>query len=276
MNEIHCPFCRRINRAGARHCAGCGQDMQVINAPNLARKAANVAGQAAQVAAPVARQAAAASWAQGRRSASWLRRVLTLGGRTAYSELFNPEPVLSGWIVSPVQTRTVQTPIAISFLVFVLFVALSWLIIFLPGAWPNVALIVWLLVLLILNFAGAKRPFFTMMTLQRLLGRQPQTQVAEFYLQELNGNRRFRVDMMGAEHPILFPTGTFVQVYGIEESGQTAIHAWWLTAISQDGQTQTPIRAPRLIPLSAALFLPLLLTTLIWLIKLLWLLFSAT
>jgi hypothetical protein len=271
MSVMNCPYCQQPNRAGARFCTACGRDMQQAGGqPHLGHKAAGAAAQAAQAAAPVVQQAAAAGWSQSKRGASWLRRVLTLGGRAAYTELFSPEPATAGWMINLPQLRTVQTPIEGAFFVFVVFVLFGWLIIFLPGIWPGAALAVWLLGLLSVNFAGMKRPFFTTLTLQRLLGRRPHTQIAEFYIQETGGNQRLRVEMLGVNRVQELQTGLYLQVYGIVNKGQASARVWWINAMSQDGQFQTTVQTPRLVPLSVALFFPLLLATLAALVKLLW------
>lgn len=268
MNMMNCPYCQRPNRSGARFCTACGQDMQ--GNPRIGQSVADGAAHTVQATVPMVQEAVETGWAQGKRGAGWLRRVLTLGGRAAYAEMFSPEPALSGWVTTPPQLRTVQTPLEVSFFLFVVFVLFGWLVNFLPDGWPGVVLVVWLLAMLILNFLGLRRPFFTTLTWQRLFGRLLQVQVTEFYMQEAGSNRQLRVEMVGVKQPVTLDVGTFIQVYGVEQRAQTAVRAWWISPTSQDGQGQPPIHVPRLIPLSVALFFPFLLATLFWLIGLLW------
>jgi hypothetical protein len=272
MSNVNCPYCQRANRPGARFCVACGRDMgrdaQTAVNPNLVHKAAAAA-------APVVQQAAAAGWSQSKRGAGWLRRVLTLGGRAAYTELFSPEPATAGWIINLPQLRTVPAAIEVSFFLFVVFLLFGWLLVFLPGPWPAVTLAGWLLLLLILNFAGVKRPYFTTTSLYQLWGRPSQVQAAEFYMQEMGSNRQLRVELIDLKQSPTLQPGLYLQVYGVVNGGQAAVRAWWLSATSQDGQTQQVVQAARLIPLSVALFLPWLLALAALLTKLLWIWFHA-
>ena len=263
MSNQTCPYCQSSNRPGARFCVTCGKDMQTAVNPNLARKAAAAA-------APVVQQAAATGWSQSKRGAGWLRRVLTLGGRAAYTELFSPEPATAGWVINPPQLRTVPVAIEMSFFLFIVFLLFGWLVVFLPGPWPAVTLVGWLLLLLILNFAGVKRPYFTTTSLYQLWGRPSQVQAAEFYMQEEGSNRQLRVELIDLTQLPPLQSGMYLQVYGVVNGGQAAVRAWWVNATSQDAQTQQVVQAARLVPLSVALFLPWLLALTAWLVKLLW------
>jgi hypothetical protein len=275
MNTLSCPHCRQMTRAGTRFCSACGKDMQaagatpVAAAGNFAHKAGEIASQAGQAAAPYLQQAAVSSWQQSKRGAGWLRRVLTGGGRAAYSEVTTPFPVSEGWIRALVPPRQIVPPLEIAAFIFTLILLLSWLIVLLPGWWAGVVLATSFFSLFVLSFAGVKRPFFTKMTFQRLLGQLSQINVLEFHVQEAQTNRQLRVEMWGVQSPPSLPSGAYVQLYGIENKGQAVVRVWWCNVLDQNGHTQMTVSAPRLLPLTLALFLPLFLNLIIWVVALL-------
>ena len=270
MHTHNCPFCGQANRVGARFCAGCGKDMSAPDAPGVIQKAAGVAAQAGRAVAPVAQQAAVAGWRGGKRGAGFLARVLTLGGRAAYTEITNPSPIAAGQITGPLTPRVLATPLEGAAVIFAVFVLFGWLVIFLPEV-RQIALAIGgsVMALFALNFAGVRRPFFTTMTFDRFFRGSRQVKAVDFHLHDRQSNQSLRVEMRGTEGAIPLVSGMFVQVYGVRDKAQGVIRAWRVDAVDQNWQTYTTFLAPRLIPLTVGLFLPALVALVAWLIKLL-------
>jgi hypothetical protein len=260
MNERVCPHCGQTNRATARFCARCGQDM---NAASIAQKAAQAVG-------PAAQQVAGATWQGSKRGATFLGRALTLGGKAAYSELFQPAPVVAGPVASIAAGRSLPAPLEWPFFLFMLLLLFGWLIIFMPEGWQiGLVLAVWFLALILLNFAGVRRPYFSALTTNRLLRGVGHVPAYEFHLYDQASNQTVRVEVQGGQQVAALAPQNYVQVYGIKHSGQGEVRAWRVDVLNQQGQGYTAILSPRLIPLTVALFLPGLVALVAWIIKLL-------
>lgn len=262
-----CPNCQQTLRPDARFCPRCGATLAAPTAPgqpDLLNKARQTAVQISSSAAPVVAGVAAKSWQTTRREMGRLARILTLGGRAAYTELSNLQPALEGFVVSPPNptwSPPVREPAAYPFLVALL---ATWFLLLLP---PLTGLLVWLgllVALLALAWYGARRPYFSRLSfrdLRQRIRRRPQP-VAEltFHIQRHSsaGASPVMVTMLGYDPQGALAANTFVRVYGIFSADGATLRAWKVLTIDGSGRLAGALTAPRLMPLVVALFLPLL------------------
>ncbi len=278
MSDVICPRCRKPNRAGARFCSSCGANLAEAAdvasaitgvaqsardmADQVAQAAMPLAQQAVQAAAPAARQAAERSWQVSRQSMGWFARLITGGGRSAYTELVSPQPVIAGQVVSPPQEDWVPTPLEGAALIFFVSLLLGWLVFLLPEWWQQLLVILGLtLLLLILNFAGLRRPAFSRLFWTRLLRRAKQVPRLTCQVQDQITNQVVRLTIIGSRTPGQLYQGANLLAYGVRYAGQNEVRAWKVDL--DNGQE---ITAPRLAPLVAIMLLVPLLLGLAWLL----------
>ncbi len=286
MNDVICRQCGKPNRATARFCAHCGARLAAAvppfappatPGPGVAERAREVAGQvaqaagpvvrqAAQAAAPVAREAAQRSWHASRQGMGWLARLVTAGGRAAYTEIVSPQPAIAGQVISPPMEDWVPIPVEAGAIVFVACLLLGWLVFLLPQWWQEALFILALiLVLLALNFAGLRRPAFTRLTWSRLLRRAKQVPRLRVQVREHTTGQAIYLTVVGPRSGAQVFQGADLLVYGTRYSRGNEVRAWKLDMAGPAGPAV--IVAPRLVPLSAALLLVPVLLGLAWLIE---------
>jgi hypothetical protein len=233
------------------------------------QQATQVAGQAAAAAAPIARAAGGAAWQASKKGMSWFAKLVTLGGRAAYTEVFNPPSIVEGQVVGLSPQANTPAPIEPSAFVFALSF-LIWPLVFLVKDWPTqLAILAGVTVLLLaLNFAGLRWPAFTRLTFGRLFGRYPQGAVPEMRFQVNDGQKgivNVRV-VGGRRETVLLAVSHLVRVYGMPEPGRNEVRAWKIEVYAASGQPLGITTAPRTLPLFAMLFTPTVLLFVVWLI----------
>lgn len=272
-----CPKCGQDNRAGARFCAVCGGPLAApaqpaaANAPIALGPAVAKAGAAI---APVAKQAAAKGWAGSKRSMGFLARVFTIGGQAAYSEIFGSLPTVSGQVVAPPNETAVAEPVEPAAMAFVLALLGGWLAFALPPQGTAIAVIAAPLILLVLSWLGLRRPYFTKMTFTGLVnrlrnrGRARQVPIYKFQVYEQATGQPLDVVMIGPRKGGSLASGANVHLWGIRHPGRNELRAWRAEVVDATGKSLGLLTAPRLIPLTVALFLPAILLLVAWVITL--------
>jgi hypothetical protein len=280
-----CPECGQANRPGARFCGACGA---ALTPPPAAADAADIARQAQQAlakagavigpaaaragaaVAPVAKEAAAKGWAGSVRGMSFLARVATIGGRAAYSELFGPLPVAGGQVVSVPVEAAVPAAVEPAAILFVLALLMGWLVLGLPATgWILLASIA---ALLTFSWLGVRRPYFTRLTFEGLWtrlrsgGRPAQTPIYRFQVAVRGTGQPVEVVMVGPRQGAAVAQAATVELWGVLHPDRNELRAWRAETVDAMGRTLSVTTAPRLIPLTVALFLPALLLLLVWIL----------
>lgn len=307
MSNNNCPKCGHTNRSGARFCAGCGATLappdSSVSSDEVAEKVkqaaskagaavgpaaskaassaskagkavAPVAKDAAAAVTPVAKEAAAKGWAGSKRGMGLFARIMTMGGRAAYSEVFSPLPAARGQVTTQPTTSTVPTPIDPAALLFVLSLFVGWSIFSLTMLNQAIALGTIFVVLLLLSWLGIRRPFFTKLTFSGLLdrlrrrGQTPQAPILKFRIKESASGQPLDVAMLGERDGAPIVQGSLVELWGIHEPGQNQLRAWKAEIADASGQIVGSVTTPRLLPLTVALFVPAFLLLLVWLVTL--------
>jgi hypothetical protein len=261
-----CPSCGKVNRLGARFCAACRYNLTVPQPAAAGDSVRQAAAQAMGAMTPAARAAAQRGWALSKKGMSGFARLVTLGGRAAYSEFFAPQPMAEGQATTHPQEDSVPTPVEMGAFFFVAVLFLGWLVFLLP-AWYYIALAFAGLGLLLLavNFLGLRRPFFTRMTFARLFRRSRQVPQLRFQMQDQLTGGPLNVVIVGSRLGGTVGAGNLVRAYGVFDRGRNELRAWKVEVFSPQGQYAGTVKAPRLVPLPAALLLPLALYVLGWL-----------
>lgn len=290
-----CPKCNTVLRPGARFCSSCGQVItgQPGAAPHpfssappysppasgpgpgqaqaLVQQAGQIAGKAAVAAAPVARAAGGAAWQASKKGMGWFARIVTLGGRAAYTEIFNPLPALEGQVMAPPALTQSPAPIEPAALVFVLSFLVMPLVFLIKDWGTQIAVFAALIALLLVaNFGGLRWPALTKLTFGNLFGRYPGRRVDDLRFQIYDaqkGGVNVRVVGPRKENSVI-NTSHRVRVWGMPEPGRNEVRVWKIELYSADGQPLGIITAPRMLPLFAMLFAPVTLWFLIWLVVL--------
>ncbi len=284
-----CPKCGHTNRSDAKFCGKCGATLSppapsvsaaevADKAKEMAAKAGAVVGPAAAKAgaaiAPVAKEAAVKGWAGSKRGMSFFARVVTVGGRAAYSEIFGPLPAAHGQVTTPPTASTVPAPVEPAAILFVISLLAGWLIFALQGLSRAVAIAAIFVALLALSWLGIRRPYFTRMTFSGLVGRlrrrgqAPQVPIYRFRITEGTSGQPLDVLMVGERKGRAISQGALVELWGIRDPGRNELRAWKVETVDASGQPVGALTAPRLIPLTVALFLPALLILVVWLLTL--------
>ncbi len=285
----NCPKCGHANRPNATFCGKCGAKLSPpaasVSAAEVADKAKEIAAKAGAVVgpaaakagtaiAPVAKEAAIKGWAGSKRGMSFFARMVTVGGRAAYSEVFGPLPAAHGQVTTPPAASTVPAPVEPAAILFVISLLAGWLIFALQGLSRAVAIAVIFVALLALSWLGIRRPYFTRMTFGGLVGRlrrrgqAPQVPIYRFRITERTSGQPLDVLMVGERKGRTISQGALVELWGISDPGRNELRAWKVETWDASGQPVGTLTAPRLIPLIVALFLPALLILLVWLITL--------
>ena len=102
---VHCPKCGHENRAGAKFCVNCGTSLAQYGAPQPPPLDVRPPE---KVAAEEAKEAAKKIW-------DTVKTVVTVGGRTAWLELSNPEPTFEGMVTERLKIESVTAPIEPAF-----------------------------------------------------------------------------------------------------------------------------------------------------------------
>lgn len=285
----YCPKCGHINRPTSKFCGKCGATLSppapslsaaevADKAKEMAAKAGAVVGPAAAKAgaaiAPVAKEAAVKGWVGSKRGMSFFARMVTIGGRAAYSEIFGPLPVAHGQVTTPPTASTVTAPVEPAAILFVISLLAGWLIFTLHGLSRAVTIAVIFVALLALSWLGIRRPYFTRMTFSGLVGRlrkrgqAPQVPIYRFRIAEGTSGQPLDVLMVGERKGRAISQGALVELWGIRDPGRNELRAWKVETVDATGQPMGVLTAPRLIPLTVALFLPAVLILLVWLVTL--------
>lgn len=279
----HCPRCNNPLRPAAKFCPRCGQTLAAVNPPpyappvasgpvptaasHAAHYAAQAVGQAAAVAAPVMQAAGKTALQNTRKGMGWLARAVTLGGRAAFTDLFTPQPVAEGALHSALAEDRVAASVEPAAFLWVFSFGL-FPFIFLAGTpTGELAILIGLtLGLLLLNFAGLRRPVFSRLTWGSLTGRYANGVVALLQFQINDAQRGLRtVKLIGPRRDsVALAPGQLIRLYGVWE-GQTC-RAWQIDVFGVDGQPLGIVTAPRTRPLSAMLFVPLIAWFIVWLL----------
>lgn len=296
----NCPQCGNTNRPGAKFCGKCGATLtppaSSVSATEVADKAKEVASKAAAAVgpaaakagaavgpaaakagaaiAPVAKEAAVKGWASSKRGMSLFGRIVTVGGRAAYSEIFRPLPAARGQVTAPPTAATVSAPVEPAAILFILSPLAGWLVFTLSGLSRAIAIAAIFVVLLALSWLGVRRPYFTRMTFSGLIarlrqrGRTPQVPIYKFRISEGATGQPLDVVMVGERKGGAIPQGALVELWGIRDPGKNELRVWRVETVDTSGQLVGTLTAPRLIPLTVALFLPAILLLLGWLLTL--------
>ncbi len=292
MQNIQCPKCGTLNRSTARFCGKCRTPLAGTLQPS-APAAQPAPPQSAVPVIPqyapqfpaqqqIAPSASAAQNVMPRVGAVAVRgcgaifhsiaRLFTLGGRAAYADLVASEVVSSGMVVSHPGTQPVDSPVEVGCFAW----AIAWLIggsLLLITDWKGIVIfIVLYLILFILSWTGLRRPYFSRLTLNTFVnliagrGRGKQNQL-EFALNTQTQGQVI-VTMVGPVRGLTAQTTPqqqhAVQLWGIRTGAKT-IHAWKLGFLGLDYKPAgVELSTARLIPLTAALFIPLTFWLVIW------------
>ncbi len=228
------------------------------------------AREAAAAVAPVAKEAAAKGWAGSRRGMSFFARVATVGGRAAYSEVVSPQPAARGQVTAPPVAASGPAPAepaALALLAITLLAA--WLVFALAGVARFLAIGGMFIGLLFLSWLGVRRPYFTLLAFEGWIarvtqrGQAPIVPLYRFTMREEGSGQALAVVMVGERKGVDVADGAWVEVWGIREPQRNELRAWKVQMADAAGQPGPVLTAPRLIPLSVALFLPAALILLI-------------
>ncbi len=272
-----CPNCGTLIRPGAKFCARCGQSISASSVPppytpppvNPAQPQAAVQ-QVAAVVAPAARAAGVAVWQTSRKGMGWFARLVTLGGRAAYTELVSPQATAEGQIVTgPIETQ-VNVPVEPGLWLFVAaWVLIPALLLLIGQAAGQFALLVGLALLcLILNFIGWRQLAFSRLALGRIFKR-PAQPVPELRFQ-INDAKHglLQIAILGTRRDgTRLVAGQLVRLYGVLSG--TQVRTWKIDVYAADGQPLGLIIAPRILPLAVMLFAPVAVWLIIWVLVLL-------
>lgn len=243
VQTVRCPKCGHENRPQAKFCANCGNPLaQPESAP---KPPSSEAVPPAPVVAEEAKEAAKKIW-------DMVKTVVTVGGRTAWLELTNPEPILEGTVTEQLKVEALTPPsepafwgaVAIGVILLVFGLVGNWL-------FPFIATVAFL----VLSWLKWRRPYFSILaltTLGGILGRQ----VPSLNLKVKTAQAEQQVivygDMTGDEPKV----GDRIRVWGVfDDKAQTKARAWKLYVLDETGQPKgQPLVAPRLLPLVPVLF----------------------
>ncbi len=229
---VVCKKCGRANRPLARFCSGCGTPLQPTQkppSPGLTRSGPQEGVEAA------------------RKLWEWITTVTTVGARTAWNELVNPQPEAEGQVLEKVKVDSATPPSEPSFFALVgggfllLLTALggNWLV-------PLSASVA----TLILSWLRWKRPFFSPLawkTLTGLWGRSVRVPACYFRLR--SGTGEMQIALIGPSDGPEPEDGDRVRVWGVfEDRGKTRMRAWKVERVGAKGPDAATFTVPRLFP----------------------------
>jgi hypothetical protein len=232
------------------------------------QQAAQTAGKAAAAAGPVVQAAGVATWQASKRGMGWFARLVTLGGRAAYTQVFNPQSAAEGPVMAQPMRADTPAPIEPAALVFAMSFVI-WPLVFLArGAFVQLVIFLAVAVLLLaFNFVGLRWPAFTKLTFGALLRRYTGGRVPELRFQVHDAQKGVcHVRVVGpVQGNVPLVAGQLVRVYGTPEAGRNEVRAWKMDVYAANGQPLGILTAPRVLPLFAMLFAPTTLWFIIWL-----------
>jgi len=144
----------------------------------------------------------------------------------------------------------------------------------LPPQARAILIIAALLLLLVLSWLGLRRPYFTSMTFTGLVGRlrnkgrARQVPICKFQVYQQATGQPLDVVMIGPRKGSAPTPGAYVHLWGIHHPGRNELRAWLVETVDAAGKPLAALSAPRLMPLTVALFLPAFLLLLVWMITL--------
>lgn len=242
VQTTRCPKCGHENRAGAKFCANCGTSLLQKSTPKP--PPADVTP-TATIAAEEAKEAAKKIW-------DTVKTVVTVGGRTAWLELTNPEPALEGTVTEKLKVESVTHPNEPAFWATVGAVVVL-LVFALTGRWlfPFLATVAFL----VLSWLKWRRPYFSTIAM-KTLGGILSKQVPSWNLKVKTAQGETQVVVYGETTGDEPQIGDRVRVWGIfDDKAQTKLRAWKIQALDASGQPKgQPFVAPRLYPLIPVLF----------------------
>ncbi len=236
VQTVRCPRCGRENRAGAKFCAGCGAPLAQQPTPPPA-----------PVSTEEAKEAAHKIW-------DLVKTVVTVGGRTAWLELTNPQPALEGTVVERVKIDAMTPPnepafwalLGVGFVLVVFALAGFWLFPFLATV-----------ITLVLSWRKWRRPYFSLIgwkSLLALIGKP--AQAPAWHLKVRTAKGETEVTIVGETKGNVPKEGERVWVWGIfDDKNETRLRAWKVQPLNAFGQPEgQPLTAPPLFPLVPSLF----------------------
>jgi len=242
VQTVRCPKCGHENRAGAKFCVKCGTPLAQESAPKPPPAGATPP---ATVSAEEAKEAARKIW-------NIVKTVVTVGSRTAWLELTNPEPAFEGTVAEKLKVESVTAPsepafwlaVVAAFVLFVIALTGKWLI-------PLIAAVVFL----VLSWLKWRRPYFSLLAL-KTLGGVLSKQVPSWNFTVKTADREVQVIVYGEATGDEPQIGDRIKVWGIfDDKAQTKLRAWKVQALDNLGQPKgQPLSAPRLYPLIPVLF----------------------
>ncbi len=242
VQTVRCPKCGHENRIGAKFCAYCGTSLAQESAPKPPPAEATPP---ATVTTEEAKEAARKIW-------DTVKTVVTIGGRTAWLELTNPEPVLEGTVTEKLKVESVTAPTEPAFWA-VIGAAIVLLVFALTGKWlfPFLAAAAFL----VLSWLRWRRPYFSALAL-KTLGGLLSKQVPSWNLKVKTSRSETQIIVYGEATGDEPQIGDRVRVWGIfDDKAQTKLRAWKIQVLDTAGQPKgQPFIVPRLYPLIPVLF----------------------
>ena len=283
QNSLICPSCGTANRPGAHFCFHCRASLagavqsEAMPAGSPAPAQPVPAAGPSRVGAYPAPGARVPALSVGRQVTNGLGlvlarfgRILALGGRAAYADFVSPSVAASGKVVAISPAYPVGSPFEWGFVLWILAWLLGVLLLFIPEAWALGVFAALYILLLLLSSIPLRRPAFSMLTLDTIRSRLTrgvrgaQNQI-QFQLESGQqivmlgpvrvASFQLRTRLLTAE--MAPQPGHYLHIWGTA-MGKT-LRAWKIEYLQLDGKTPAGLClvAPRVIPLVAALFVPL-------------------
>ncbi|HID07145.1 MAG TPA: zinc ribbon domain-containing protein, partial [Armatimonadetes bacterium] len=242
-SERNCPQCGHANRPIAKFCARCGARLPEVSPPTAEPPSGATATDVEQL------KEARSFW-------QLLKSILTVGGRAAYAELFQPEPAVKGVVNAATAGAEVRLHFESASVIALVALLLGASLMFAPRAgMASILLLIITGLLLILSWMGVRKPYFTRLSwdaLMAVLSKDAPKTAPQYVLNVADeSGRAVEVTIIGAWSGELPNAGDRVHIWGIYEDDQrTKIRAWKVQVIDANGQPAgEPLIAPRLYPL---------------------------
>ena len=243
VQTVRCQKCGRENRPGAKYCANCGSPLP--RPEDLPKPPPSDATPPAPVVAEEAKEAAKKIW-------DTVKTVVTIGSRTAWLELTNPEPALEGTLIERLKVESVTMPKESAFWITVI-AGIVLLVFALTGNWlfPFLATVAFL----VLSWLKWRRPYFNALSWTNLGGLLSK-QVPSWNLKVRTDKGEVQVVAYGEASGDEPQIGDRVLVWGIfDDKAQTRLRAWKIQTVDATGQPKgQPFTFQRLFPLVPTLF----------------------
>jgi hypothetical protein len=243
IQTVRCQKCGHGNRLGAKFCSQCGSPLPRPEA--LPKPPPSDVTPPAPIVAEEAKEAAKKIW-------DIVKTVVTVGGRTAWLELTNPEPALEGALTERFKVESVTMPKESAFWMTVA-AGIVLFVFALTGGWlfPFLATVAFL----VLSWLKWRRPYFSAISWTNLGGLLSK-QVPSWNLKVRTDKGEVQVITYGEATGDEPQIGDQVRVWGIfDDKAQTRLRAWKIQAVDATGQPKSqPFTFPRLFPLVPTLF----------------------